>query len=76
MGREDGALRASLGLGSSSEDVDRLLAALETLIADGEAWTYAVDGGRWAPCPDPRPTVEWLADADDRLGSGTSPCGS
>jgi selenocysteine lyase/cysteine desulfurase len=78
LGHSDGALRASLGLGSSSEDVDRLLAALETLIADGESWTYALDGGRWTPSPDPRPGVDWLEDAFGPTDptAGASPCQS
>jgi selenocysteine lyase/cysteine desulfurase len=73
LGSSDGALRASFGLGSSSDDVDRLLAALTTLVADGEAWTYALDGGRWAPCPDPRPAVDWLPGSDDADPDGPTP---
>ncbi|MBW0105642.1 aminotransferase class V-fold PLP-dependent enzyme [Pseudonocardia sp. KRD291] len=48
------AVRASLGLGSTDDDVDRLLAALSALVADGPGWEYAVVDGRWAPTPDPR----------------------
>lgn len=75
LGHADGALRASLGLGSSSEDVDRLLGALETLVTDGEAWTYALDSGRWVPSPDLRPAIDWLPDTAE-TSSGTSPCQS
>lgn len=49
-----GAVRASLGLGSTAEDVDRLVAALTELVERGPRWDYAVVGGRWAPTPDPR----------------------
>ena len=35
-----GAVRASLGLGSSDADVDRLLGALRAIAAGGPAWTY------------------------------------
>jgi selenocysteine lyase/cysteine desulfurase len=56
-----GALRASLGLGSRSDDVDRLVSALRRLVREGEGWDYALDGGRWAPSPDPRPTPGFLA---------------
>jgi selenocysteine lyase/cysteine desulfurase len=73
LGHDDGALRASLGVGSSSDDVDRLLQAVERLLVDGEAWDYALDHGRWAPSPDPRPSVPWLAEAQGRP-AGTSPC--
>ena len=55
-GDTDGAMRASLGLGSTVDDVDRLLAALDTLVSDGPRWGYAVVEGRWAPTPDPRDT--------------------
>jgi selenocysteine lyase/cysteine desulfurase len=48
------ALRASIGLGSTAEDIDRLLAALRTLVTSGASWTYAPVDGRWAPTPDPR----------------------
>jgi hypothetical protein len=48
------ALRASIGMGSTEEDVDRLVEALRTLVTAGASWTYAPSGGRWAPVPDPR----------------------
>jgi selenocysteine lyase/cysteine desulfurase len=50
----DGAVRASLGLGSTAEDVDRLVDALFDLVERGPQWTYAIVDGRWAPTPDPR----------------------
>ncbi|PRX97385.1 aminotransferase class V-fold PLP-dependent enzyme [Allonocardiopsis opalescens] len=44
------AVRASIGLGTTAEHVDRLVAAVRTLAADGPAWTYAPDdSGRPAP---------------------------
>ena len=60
----DGAgVRASLGLGSRAEDVDRLLAALASLRADGPAWTYAAPESGHRPDPDPRALPDWLAGA-------------
>jgi selenocysteine lyase/cysteine desulfurase len=60
----DGAgVRASLGLGSRGEDVDRLLAALASLRADGPSWTYAGREAGHAPVPDPRALPDWLAGA-------------
>jgi selenocysteine lyase/cysteine desulfurase len=60
----DGAgVRASLGLGSRAEDVERLLAALASLRAHGPAWTYAAPEAGYAPVPDPRALPDWLADA-------------
>jgi len=75
LGYGDGALRASLGAGSSSEDVDRLVAAIELLVTDGESWDYERVQGRWAPSPDPRPTTPWLAGEPLTAGEGASPCG-
>lgn len=81
LGRREGALRASLGLGSSSDDVDRLVGALEQLLLRGERWAYAKHAGRWAPSPDPRPAAPVLpglagSAAPAHLGLGASPCQS
>lgn len=49
------ALRASLGAGSTLDDVDRLLAALRELAENGESWNYTQQqDGQWVPTPDPR----------------------
>jgi selenocysteine lyase/cysteine desulfurase len=60
---DDTAVRASIGLGTTTEHVDRLVAALHRLVRLGAAWTYTPLGGRWAPTPDPRDL--------DPLGLGT-----
>jgi selenocysteine lyase/cysteine desulfurase len=51
----EGAVRASLGIGTAADDVDRLVDALHGLVRRGPSWRYAVVDGRWAPTPDPRP---------------------
>jgi selenocysteine lyase/cysteine desulfurase len=56
----DGAVRASLGLGSSSEDVDRLVSAVEAFVVRGPSWSYEQSGGGWLPVPDGRPMPEAL----------------
>ena len=48
------ALRASLGVGSTTYDVDRLVAALRQFALTGEFWNYARRDGQWVPAPDPR----------------------
>ena len=48
-------LRASLGAGSSADDVDRFLDALARLIADGPAHDYDRTPGGWCPRVDDRP---------------------
>ncbi|MFD9892355.1 aminotransferase class V-fold PLP-dependent enzyme [Amycolatopsis sp. NPDC059027] len=48
------AVRVSLGLGSTTEHVDRLVLALRQIVARGARWEYAKQDGRWAPVGDPR----------------------
>lgn len=52
-----GATRASAGLTTTDDDVDRLVDALGRIAVDGPRWTYAQDpcSGNWAPSPDDRP---------------------
>ncbi len=57
---DSGAVRVSIGLGTSSEDVDVLLHALDRLIGSGPAWTYAAVDGYLSPVPDPRPSLDEL----------------
>lgn len=48
-------LRASLGAGSSSDDVDRFVEALARLVADGPAHEYDRTPAGWCPRHDDRP---------------------
>ncbi|WP_445262896.1 aminotransferase class V-fold PLP-dependent enzyme [Pseudokineococcus sp. 1T1Z-3] len=73
LGLPGGAVRASVGVGTRAEDVDRLVAALKSLVADGPAWTYEVVEGRHAPVDDPRPWPEW-GDPSARAAAAR-PCG-
>ncbi len=65
------AVRASLGLGSRADDVDRLVTALAALAGHGPAWTYAGAQQDYVPLPDPRALPGWLTSA---AGSPVSPC--
>jgi selenocysteine lyase/cysteine desulfurase len=56
------AVRASLGLGSSDEDVDRLITALGQLRAQGPGWAYDAEH---RPAPDPRPLPSWAVPSLD-----------
>jgi selenocysteine lyase/cysteine desulfurase len=58
--REVRALRASLGLGSVTEHVDRLVSALHSLVTNGPAWDYELVDGRQSPVPDPRGLPSFL----------------
>jgi selenocysteine lyase/cysteine desulfurase len=55
--RLPGAVRASVGLATSQDDLDRLVDALAVLASEGPRWTYAcsADGTDCWPNPDPRP---------------------
>ena len=59
------AVRASLGLGSRANDVDRLVTALAALAGHGPAWTYAGAEQGYIPLPDPRALPGWLTGAAD-----------
>jgi hypothetical protein len=50
-------VRASVGLATVADDLDRLVAALTALATDGPRWTYfsSPDGTDCRPEPDPRP---------------------
>ncbi|MCQ4122475.1 aminotransferase class V-fold PLP-dependent enzyme [Rhodococcus tibetensis] len=60
LGRPDGAVRISVGLGSSSADVDRLVDAVRTLVAGRRDWGYAKVGGQWNPVPETRFSTDAL----------------
>jgi selenocysteine lyase/cysteine desulfurase len=51
---DDGAVRASIGLGTSGDDIGALLRALEMLISEGPKWTYTADDGYLSPTADGR----------------------
>ncbi|WP_280358390.1 aminotransferase class V-fold PLP-dependent enzyme [Nocardia otitidiscaviarum] len=62
----DGALRASIGLGTTSADVDRLVDAVAALVERGPGWEYACTDGHWNPVPETRPF--------DGDAAGAAPC--
>jgi selenocysteine lyase/cysteine desulfurase len=72
MGLGAGAVRASLGLGSRADDVDRLVAALVSLVTSGPRLRYHLVDGRWTPVGDPRALPSWLD--EDSTPPGASPC--
>jgi len=61
LGAPGGALRASFGLGTRADDVDRLLDGLEAVVAHGPRGSYRREDGHWAPADDDRPLPAWLA---------------
>jgi selenocysteine lyase/cysteine desulfurase len=67
LGAPDGAVRVSLGLGSRSDDISRLVTALHQLRDAGPKWTYSADHH---PDPDPRPLPSWAVLAQWPGGAG------
>jgi selenocysteine lyase/cysteine desulfurase len=68
LGVPAGALRASVGVGSTIEDVDRLVDALDAFLSTGPTVGYTQASGRWQPVDDPRATD--LAAATRGAGCG------
>ena len=50
----DGALRASIGLGTGADDVERLITAIAALVDRGTGWNYHRQDGQWGPVPETR----------------------
>lgn len=76
FGLPGGALRASFGVGSRSDDVDRLLAALQRLVAVGPTYAYCDGPAGWVPEHDTRDIGDWIGADLGRspVAAGTSPC--
>ncbi|MBB2900385.1 selenocysteine lyase/cysteine desulfurase [Kineococcus radiotolerans] len=58
LGLAEGGLRASTGVGTGSDEVDRLLAAVAQFVTTGPALEYGTTGGHWGPLTDARPAPE------------------
>ncbi|MDW5592731.1 aminotransferase class V-fold PLP-dependent enzyme [Conexibacter stalactiti] len=61
LGLPGGALRASFGVGTSADDVERLAEAVERLVREGARRDYAPGPDGWAPVGDDRPLPDLLA---------------
>jgi len=67
-----GALRASFGLGSTLDDADRLIEAIDHYVAKGPAWSYRVVDGAHTPDPETRPVP--FAEVDLTSPTLAPPC--
>ncbi len=67
-----GAVRASVGVPTRVEDVDRLLGALSEIAEHGPRWTYRAMPGtdHHVPDPDPRPRPTLAATPPDSVRAG------
>lgn len=68
------AVRASLGVGTGADDIDRLLGAVERIARDGTRWNYVNRGGSVVPDPDPRPRPSLGGLLSGPLAGGESAC--
>lgn len=79
LGLPAGAVRASLGVGSSSDDVDRLVRAVASVVQAGPQLDYQLVDGRYAPVDDTREmpaAAGWLVGWAKAGVTGASPCQS
>ncbi len=74
LGAPGGALRASVGIGSTVADIDRLVDALDAYLIGGPRWRYGRGPGGWAPIPDDRLLPDWAAATPTAPVPGASPC--
>ncbi|GAA1977397.1 aminotransferase class V-fold PLP-dependent enzyme [Isoptericola halotolerans] len=58
LGYGAGAVRSSVGVGTAGEEVERLVAAVRTLVTEGPRARYDVVDGLWIVVDDPRPVPE------------------
>lgn len=72
LGLPSGSLRASFGLGSRLEDVERLVGGVRDLVEHGVRLDYTVDAGRWVPTHDARPFPAWAPNTPGTAGA--APC--
>lgn len=68
------AVRASIGVGTSADDVDRLLRAVERIARHGTGWNYVERSGYVVPDPDPRPRPSLGGLLSGPIGGGESAC--
>ncbi|WP_242424481.1 aminotransferase class V-fold PLP-dependent enzyme, partial [Frankia sp. EI5c] len=74
LGAPAGALRASVGVGSTAADVDELLDALRSYLTRGPGWRYLPGPGGWVPTPDDRLLPDWAAAVPTAPTPAASPC--
>ncbi|MBO3088153.1 aminotransferase class V-fold PLP-dependent enzyme [Cellulomonas dongxiuzhuiae] len=74
LGASNGAVRASVGVGTTAEHVDRLLAALADLLRRGAQAEYEVVDGCWSVVDDTRPLIE-VAGLDHLAATAAAACG-
>lgn len=71
-----GAVRASMGIGTTTEDIDALAEAIQAIAAHGPSWTYRLDAasGEYTPEPETRglPSLRIALGAHEGANGGES----
>ena len=75
LGAANGAVRASVGVGTEIETVERLISAVHAYVTTGLTAHYVVIDGCWAIADDPRPLIQvrGLLGLDAQAAACTSP---
>lgn len=60
LGRDDGALRVSFGVGSGADEIDRLLDGLARIADGGPEHAYRSTDRGWVPVDDDRDPAGWV----------------
>ena len=78
LGAPGGALRASVGVGTTAGHIDRLIDALASYLRGGAGWEYVQRDGQWQPTRDDRHPPAWVQQfaATASLAPTPSPCGT
>ncbi|GIG40283.1 aminotransferase class V-fold PLP-dependent enzyme [Cellulomonas phragmiteti] len=74
LGASHGAVRASVGVGTTAEHVDRLVDALAALLRRGAQAEYEVVDGCWSVVDDTRPLIE-VRGLDHLAATAAAACG-
>jgi selenocysteine lyase/cysteine desulfurase len=72
LGLPMGSLRASFGVGSRLEDVERLVEGVRQLVEHGLGIDYTVEDGRWVPAHGTRSFPSWAPSTPGTAGG--APC--
>ena len=74
LGLDAGAIRASIGVGTTSDDVDRLVEGLVSYVGEGPRQRYEIADGCWTVADDERP-VPTIGGLSELVATAAAACG-